>query len=166
MREGFIIAIFREVLPEAVEDCIEAAGLLHEPEYQKQQMRAAQFGKSFLPPGGLGTGVGSADAFANMCKTLRVLNAVRNFRVGMPLTITQYRYDPSFNELRSHCSVCLKIASIKYQKLNLLFLYILICIDPLYTTTRQALTVLPNRFCVSHVTFVKDERSQYKLINS
>jgi hypothetical protein len=27
-----------------------------------------------------------------MCKTLRVLNAVRNYRVGMPLTITQYRF--------------------------------------------------------------------------
>lgn len=87
----FVFLCFREVLPEAVEDCIEAAGLLHDPEHQKELMSAAQFGKSFLPPGGLGTGGGSADAFANMCKTLRVLNAVRNFRVGMPLTITQYR---------------------------------------------------------------------------
>ena len=75
-----------------MEDCIEAAGLLHDPSHQKQLMRAAQFGKSFLPPGGLGVGAGSADAFSTMCKTLRVLNAVRNYRVGMPLTITQYRF--------------------------------------------------------------------------
>jgi hypothetical protein len=27
----FIYFVFREVLPEAVEDCIEAAGLLHDP---------------------------------------------------------------------------------------------------------------------------------------
>ena len=54
-------------------------------------MRSAQFGKSFLPSGGLGSVGVSADAFANMCKTLRVLNAVRHYRVGMPLTIAQYR---------------------------------------------------------------------------
>jgi hypothetical protein len=37
-----VVFLDSDVLPEAVEDCIEAAGLLHDPEHQKQLMRAAQ----------------------------------------------------------------------------------------------------------------------------
>ncbi|KAK2511401.1 Vps16 [Columba guinea] len=72
----------QKLLPEAVSQCIEAAGYEHEPETQKSLLRAASFGKCFLdkfPP----------DGFVRMCQDLRVLNAVRDYQIGIPLTFTQ-----------------------------------------------------------------------------
>jgi len=46
-------------------------------------LKAASFGKSFLD-------FYTSEKFAEMCKTLRVLNAVREYDIGMPLTIGQY----------------------------------------------------------------------------
>ncbi|PKK17528.1 hypothetical protein A306_00014557, partial [Columba livia] len=74
----------QKLLPEAVSQCIEAAGYEHEPETQKSLLRAASFGKCFLdkfPP----------DGFVRMCQDLRVLNAVRDYQIGIPLTFTQYK---------------------------------------------------------------------------
>ena len=34
--------------------------------------------------------LGRTETFVSMCKTLRVLNAVRDYRVGLPLTFQQY----------------------------------------------------------------------------
>lgn len=47
--------------------------------------QAASFGKCFLdrfPP----------DTFVHMCQDLRVLNAIRDYHIGIPLTYTQYPY--------------------------------------------------------------------------
>lgn len=47
--------------------------------------QAASFGKCFLdrfPP----------DSFVHMCQDLRVLNAIRDYHIGIPLTYTQYPY--------------------------------------------------------------------------
>lgn len=74
----------QSVLGEAVRQCVEAAGYEHEPDTQKTLLRAASFGKGFLsnfPP----------DQFVSMCRDLRVLNAVRDYNVGIPLTHTQYK---------------------------------------------------------------------------
>ncbi|KAI1238064.1 hypothetical protein IHE44_0012775 [Lamprotornis superbus] len=74
----------QQLLPEAVGQCIEAAGYEHEPETQKSLLRAASFGKCFLdkfPPEG----------FVRMCQDLRVLNAIRDYQIGIPLTFTQYK---------------------------------------------------------------------------
>ncbi|CAG2064744.1 unnamed protein product, partial [Timema podura] len=46
---------------------------------------AAQFGKSFVPDI-------DSEPYVKMCRTLRVLNAVRNLRIGVPLTITQLQH--------------------------------------------------------------------------
>lgn len=70
-------------LPEAVETCIRAAGQESDHALQKQLLRAASFGKSVLD-------LYSSDEFVEMCETLRVLNAVRDHQVGLPLTLTQY----------------------------------------------------------------------------
>ncbi|NXG39772.1 VPS16 protein, partial [Dromaius novaehollandiae] len=73
----------QKLLPEAVSQCIEAAGYEHEPETQKSLLRAASFGKCFIdkfPP----------ESFVRMCQDLRVLNAVRDYQIGIPLTFTQY----------------------------------------------------------------------------
>ncbi|RMZ90380.1 hypothetical protein DV736_g2418, partial [Chaetothyriales sp. CBS 134916] len=70
-------------LPDAVETCIRAAGQEYDHNLQKQLLRAASFGKSVLD-------LYSSDEFVDMCNDLRVLNAVRNFKVGLPLTYEQY----------------------------------------------------------------------------
>ncbi|XP_031676568.1 vacuolar protein sorting-associated protein 16 homolog isoform X1 [Oncorhynchus kisutch] len=74
----------QSVLGEAVRQCVEAAGYEHEPETQKTLLRAASFGKCFLsnyPP----------EPFVSMCRDLKVLNSVREYTVGIPLTHTQYK---------------------------------------------------------------------------
>ncbi|CAN0099865.1 unnamed protein product [Bubo scandiacus] len=74
----------QKLLPEAVSQCIEAAGYEHEPDTQKSLLRAASFGKCFIdkfPPEG----------FVRMCQDLRVLNAIRDYQIGIPLTFTQYK---------------------------------------------------------------------------
>eukprot|EP01113_Clastostelium_recurvatum_P007331 TRINITY_DN1340_c0_g1_i1.p1 TRINITY_DN1340_c0_g1~~TRINITY_DN1340_c0_g1_i1.p1 ORF type:complete len:828 (-),score=182.11 TRINITY_DN1340_c0_g1_i1:129-2612(-) len=71
-------------LPAAVSQCIAAAG--HEFSYplQRQLLKAASFGKCFLE-------FHSPKEFVEMCKTLRVLNAVRHYEIGIPLTYEQYK---------------------------------------------------------------------------
>ena len=70
-------------LPDAVETCIRAAGQEYDQDLQKRLLRAASFGKSVLD-------LYSSDEFVDMCNDLRVLNAVRNFKVGLPMTYEQY----------------------------------------------------------------------------
>ncbi|KAJ8255903.1 hypothetical protein COCON_G00197670 [Conger conger] len=74
----------QSLLGEAVRQCVEAAGYEHEPDTQKTLLKAASFGKCFLsnfPP----------EQFVSMCRDLRVLNAVRDYTVGIPLTHPQYK---------------------------------------------------------------------------
>lgn len=80
--DSSIREIFSE-LPGAVETCVEAAGLEFGTKAQRTLLRAATLGKSFLDGY-------KPDRFVEMCKTLRVLNAVRDFRVGIPITFKEY----------------------------------------------------------------------------
>ncbi|KAG5462109.1 MAG: Vps16, N-terminal region-domain-containing protein, partial [Olpidium bornovanus] len=92
----------RTDLTEAVDVCIEAAGHEFSQRYQRSLLKvrtksghfaglmyreldsqAASFGKFFLD-------LYDADNFVSMVQTLRVLNAVRYYEVGIPLTTTQY----------------------------------------------------------------------------
>jgi hypothetical protein len=73
-------------LNQAVDDCVQAAGLVHEPSYQKTLMKAAQFGKAFCAR----SSSVSSEKFSQMCKNLRVLNGLREYRVGVPITLAQY----------------------------------------------------------------------------
>uniref|UniRef100_A0A3B5MDZ8 Vacuolar protein sorting-associated protein 16 homolog n=1 Tax=Xiphophorus couchianus TaxID=32473 RepID=A0A3B5MDZ8_9TELE len=73
----------QNVLGDAVRQCVEAAAHEYDPDTQKALMRAASFGKCFLTEF-------SPDQFVTTCRELRVLNAVRESSVGMPLTHTQY----------------------------------------------------------------------------
>lgn len=70
-------------LPAAVDTCIEAAGLEFGTRAQRTLLRAATLGKSFVDGY-------KPDRFVEMCKTLRVLNAVRDYRVGVPITFKEY----------------------------------------------------------------------------
>ncbi|KAH6849896.1 Vps16, N-terminal region-domain-containing protein [Chaetomium sp. MPI-CAGE-AT-0009] len=83
------IQLIRPRLVEAVDGCINAAGQEFSVHWQKQLLKAASFGKSVLD-------IYSSDDFVDMCETLRVLNAVRFFEIGLPLSYEQYqRLSPS-----------------------------------------------------------------------
>lgn len=83
------IQLIRPHLVEAVDTCVNAAGQEYSIHWQKQLLRAASFGKSVLD-------IYNSDDFVDMCETLRVLNAVRFFEIGLPLSYEQYqRLSPS-----------------------------------------------------------------------
>ena len=79
------IQLIRPNLPDAVAACVQAAGQEHSVHWQKQLLKAASFGKSVLD-------LYSSDDFVDMCEKLRVLNAVRDYRIGLPLTLQQYQH--------------------------------------------------------------------------
>jgi vacuolar protein sorting-associated protein 16 len=70
-------------LPEAVDTCIRAAGHEFNIHLQKELLKAASFGKSVLD-------LYSSDEFVEMSEKLRVLNAVRDYRIGLPISYGQY----------------------------------------------------------------------------
>lgn len=74
----------QSVLAEAVRQCVEAAGHEWDCSTQKALLRAASFGKCFLSDF-------SPEPFVTICRELRVLNAVRDSSVGLPLTHTQFK---------------------------------------------------------------------------
>ncbi|CAH0559319.1 unnamed protein product [Brassicogethes aeneus] len=81
------ISLVKHDLVRAVEQCIDAVGYEFDTKVQKMLIRAAQFGKCFISDAGY-----SSDKYVNMCRLLRVLNAVRDPKIGIPLTITQLQY--------------------------------------------------------------------------
>ncbi|OQO14833.1 hypothetical protein B0A48_00215 [Cryoendolithus antarcticus] len=77
------IQLIRSNLDEAVDSCVRAAGQEHAITWQKQLLKAASFGKSVL-------NFYNSDDYVDMTEALRVLNAVRFFEVGIPLSYEQY----------------------------------------------------------------------------
>jgi hypothetical protein len=77
------IQLIKPNLDEAIDMCVRAAGQEYSSNWQKQLLKAASFGKSVLD-------LYNSDDFVNMCETLRVLNAVRDYKIGMPLSYDQY----------------------------------------------------------------------------
>ncbi|KAL9603073.1 MAG: hypothetical protein Q9219_001437 [cf. Caloplaca sp. 3 TL-2023] len=78
------IRLIRSNLPDAVGICVQAAGHEFDVHWQKQLLKAASFGKSTLD-------LYSSDDFVDMCEMIRILNAVRDYKVGLPLSYDQYR---------------------------------------------------------------------------
>ena len=76
------IQLIRSNLPDAVTTCVHAAGQEYNAHWQKQLLRAASYGKSVLE-------LYSSDEFVDMCTRLRVLNAVRDYTIGLPLSYLQ-----------------------------------------------------------------------------
>nr|XP_040230562.2 vacuolar protein sorting-associated protein 16 homolog [Anopheles coluzzii] len=79
------LCLIQHRLPAAVADCVQAAGHEFDPSTQKCLIQAAYFGKSFL------TGYDCAD-YITMCRTLKVLNVLRDRNVGIPITIQQFNH--------------------------------------------------------------------------
>lgn len=83
-RADDLIQLIRPNLAEAVDTCIKAAAHEYNIHWQKSLLKAASYGKSVLD-------LYSSDDFVDTCDTLRVLNAVRFYEVGLPLSYDQYR---------------------------------------------------------------------------
>ncbi|KAF1357424.1 vacuolar protein sorting-associated protein 16 [Lizonia empirigonia] len=79
-----LIQLIRPNLAEAVDACIKAAAHEYNIHWQKSLLKAASYGKSVLD-------LYSSDDFVETCDTLRVLNAVRFYEIGLPLSYDQYR---------------------------------------------------------------------------
>lgn len=77
------IRAIRNSLPDAVDCCLRAAAYEWERTWQKRLLKAASFGKSFIE-------VYDPTAFVDMARTLRVLNAARNYQIGIPISYDQY----------------------------------------------------------------------------
>ncbi|KAE8450898.1 hypothetical protein EG329_005338 [Mollisiaceae sp. DMI_Dod_QoI] len=77
------IQLIRPNLVEAMDTCVKAAGCEFSIHWQKQLLKAASFGKSVLD-------IYNSDDFVDMCETLRVLNAVRFYEIGLPLSYEQF----------------------------------------------------------------------------
>lgn len=77
------IQLIRSNLDEAVDTCIRAAGQEYSIHQQKQLLKAASFGKSVLD-------LYNSDDFVDMTEALRVLNAVRFYEIGLPVSYEQY----------------------------------------------------------------------------
>ncbi|KAK4846180.1 hypothetical protein QYF36_014058 [Acer negundo] len=78
------LRLIRSSLPEAVEACIDAAGHEFDISRQRTLLRAASYGQAFCSNF-------QRDRIQEMSKTLRVLNAVRDPEIGIPLSIQQYK---------------------------------------------------------------------------
>jgi hypothetical protein len=79
------IRSIRPDLAKAVDECIDAAGQEWEPFWQRLLLSAAKFGRGFLD-------IFNPTDFVTMGQTLKVLNAVRYYEIGIPLTYAQYAY--------------------------------------------------------------------------
>lgn len=77
------IDLVKDKLDSAIKACIDGASHEFDFETQKILMRAAKFGKGFSKRM-------DSEYYVQMCRTLRVLNAVRHPAVGIPLTYTQF----------------------------------------------------------------------------
>ncbi|KAK8870008.1 hypothetical protein IAR55_000578 [Kwoniella newhampshirensis] len=77
------IRSIRPELANAVDTCVEAAGREFEVTWQRRLLKAAQFGRAFMD-------LYNPSDFVGMAQTLKVLNAVRFFEIGIPITYDQY----------------------------------------------------------------------------
>jgi vacuolar protein sorting-associated protein 16 len=77
------IQLIRANLDDAVDVCVKAAGQEYSIHRQKQLLKAASFGKSVLD-------LYNSDDYVDMMEVLRVLNAVRFYEIGIPLSYDQY----------------------------------------------------------------------------
>ncbi|EDV28331.1 uncharacterized protein TRIADDRAFT_20725, partial [Trichoplax adhaerens] len=72
-------------LGDAIEQCIKVAGLEYDPLTQRMLLKAASFGKSFMDQY-------SPQSFVNMSQILRILNNIRHYKIGIPITLKQFEY--------------------------------------------------------------------------
>nr|ASF90210.1 hypothetical protein SPAR04372 [Bartheletia paradoxa] len=103
----------RSILPElsgAVDDCIESAARENDPHWTKMLLKAAAFGKGAIEGH-------DPREFVRVGKTIRALNAVRAYEIGLPITYDQLQHlSPpvllSRLTARGHHLLALRLASL------------------------------------------------------
>ena len=70
-------------LSKAIDECIEAASFEFDINRQRKLLNAASYGKSFLDEY-------NPDFFVETCRKMRVLNDIRRYSIGIPLTSKQF----------------------------------------------------------------------------
>lgn len=80
-----VIHAIRADLPRAVDTCIDAASQEWEVTWQRRLLKAAALGKSFLD------GSYDSSTFVDVSRTLRVVNNVRSYEVGLPISYEEYQ---------------------------------------------------------------------------
>lgn len=76
------MGLIKNKMEESVEECIEAARYEFDTTVQKNLIRAAYFGKAFI--------IGhDPNMYIETCRVLRVLNTLRDPKIGMPFTYSQ-----------------------------------------------------------------------------
>lgn len=78
------LRLLADRLPAAVSQCIEAAGADLSPARQKALLRAAAYGRAFVQPTDL-----QPHCAYDVAVKLRLLNALREGAVGIPMTMAQ-----------------------------------------------------------------------------
>lgn len=143
------IQLIRSNLDEAVDMCIRAAGQQYGIRWQKQLLKAASFGKSVLD-------LYDSDEFVNMCETLRVLNVVRDYRIGLSLSYEQYiRLTPAklIQRLISRQEYLLAIRISEYLRLSTDKIYVYWASQKVRISTADE-----DSICASVVAKVADKR--------
>ncbi|XP_064535512.1 vacuolar protein sorting-associated protein 16 homolog [Drosophila montana] len=107
------LSLCRSSIELAVNECIEAAAYEFCPETQKSLMKAAYFGKAFIPSH-------NPEEYMRILRILRVLNTLRHEKIAMPLTYMQFSHfnpDIILSRLlfRKHYAVAIQVA--KHLKL-------------------------------------------------
>lgn len=74
----------KDKMPGAIQKCLDAAMFELDPSLQKQLLHSASYGMSFLREF-------DHSVFNNVCKSIRIINSVRDQNIGIPLTFEQYR---------------------------------------------------------------------------
>ncbi|CAO1628240.1 unnamed protein product [Jaminaea pallidilutea] len=97
-------------LVEAVDGCIDAASHEWEVLWQRRLLKAAALGKSFLDGGSY-----DSTGFVELSRTLRVLNNVRDYEVGVPISYEQLNETGAMSLIarltgRNHHLLALRIA--------------------------------------------------------
>ncbi|KAL7729315.1 hypothetical protein ACLKA6_008893 [Drosophila palustris] len=107
------LSLCRSRIELAINECIEAAAYEFCPETQKSLMRAAYFGKGFIPSH-------NPEEYMRILRILRVLNTLRHEKLAMPLTYKQFSHlkpEVILSRLvfRKHYAVAIQVA--KHLKL-------------------------------------------------
>ncbi|PVV03007.1 hypothetical protein BB560_002524 [Smittium megazygosporum] len=78
-----IVRSIKKSLGNAIDTCIDAAGSEFSESLQQYLLRAASFGKTFLPEH-------NPTKFVEMCTNLRILNTVRGTSIGLAISLEEY----------------------------------------------------------------------------
>ncbi|PWN22612.1 hypothetical protein BCV69DRAFT_311398 [Microstroma glucosiphilum] len=112
------IRAIRSELAVAVDTCLDAASQEWDVIWQKRLLRAANFGKSFLDPSSY-----DPTNFVAVSRRLRVLNNLRSYEIGIPLSYEQFEsmgVTALLSRLtnRNHHLLSLRVASHLSQRLD------------------------------------------------